>query len=345
MSDNPYAYPGIDWPRIGQYLWITAIVLATVTIITGVLDFFAARSLAAQRPKRLRSAPVKRWREETRIWCARIAHRSASPIGRCLELVNILLSACMISLYLVSTYQTEPPSFQWSAFTFFCNSFFVVDWLLRAFVHQPGRRAAFALSPFSLSDIASIVGSMISATRTVDTFMTLAFVRGYCLHASWLNVAKWRARSHGCTKAQFIGVQVLVAVLTFSLFMSATIATIERASTVNDWGAAEVSETWHSINAIYFTFVTAATVGYGDIAPDSALGRLCVCLFIVCGAILFSVLGSALLEVAQESRAGEGTAKNATSSLLVLLTGSPDRRQICDVLDELFHPGDVFELY
>lgn len=38
-------------------------------------------------------------------------------------------------------------------------------------------------------------------------------------------------------------------------------------------------------------------------------------------------------------QAGLGVVRNPTGRLLVLLTGSPDRRQLCDVLDELFHPA------
>ena len=54
---------------------------------------------------------------------------------------------------------------------------------------------------------------------------------------------------------------------------------------------------------------------------------------------MFSQMAAALIEVYREPHAGLGAVRNPTGQMLVLLTGSPDRRQLLDVLDELYHPA------
>jgi hypothetical protein len=90
-SSNPFEYPGVDWPRIGFYLWITLVVIGSTALVVGVFDFFSARQLASLRPRQLRSAPVKRWREARRFWLARVTHPTTSVSGQAIEFVNMTL--------------------------------------------------------------------------------------------------------------------------------------------------------------------------------------------------------------------------------------------------------------
>lgn len=183
-----------------------------------------------------------------------------------------------------------------------------------------------------------------SATGAVDTFMTLEFLRIFCVLWAIQRLLRHRATQLRCSRVQYVGVLVMLLIASFVVTMACAIETIERAGDLSGWEFL-VDNDWQSVNALYFSIVTVATVGFGDIAPRTALGRLCICVFIIMGAIAFSRMAAALIEVYQEPHAGLGAVHNAAGRLLVLLTGSPDRKQLCDVLEELYHPAHPNSAY
>jgi hypothetical protein len=61
-----------------------------------------------------------------------------------------------------------------------------------------------------------------------------------------------------------------------------------------------VVEGWRLIDAAYFSVVTLATVGYGDFAPATDLGKLFTIFLIISGFGLFVAMASAVGEVIVE---------------------------------------------
>ena len=65
-------------------------------------------------------------------------------------------------------------------------------------------------------------------------------------------------------------------------------------------------EEWTWIQAFYFSVVTLATVGYGDLTPTSDISRLFTAFFILMGVGIvvaaLSVIGTALLERRERRR-------------------------------------------
>ena len=57
-----------------------------------------------------------------------------------------------------------------------------------------------------------------------------------------------------------------------------------------------ILEGWSYLDAFYFTVVSMATVGYGDLAPKTSGGRLFTIAFLVVGIGVFVLLVSALAE-------------------------------------------------
>ena len=55
-----------------------------------------------------------------------------------------------------------------------------------------------------------------------------------------------------------------------------------------------VVEQWAWIDALYFAVVTIATVGYGDLVPQTALGKLFTIAYILMGIGLFVAFAAAL---------------------------------------------------
>lgn len=71
------------------------------------------------------------------------------------------------------------------------------------------------------------------------------------------------------------------------LFITFTLVAV--ASVVYVW-----IEGWTYLDAVYFSVMTLATVGYGDIAPRTALGKLFTIFFALVGIGLFVVLCSSV---------------------------------------------------
>lgn len=51
--------------------------------------------------------------------------------------------------------------------------------------------------------------------------------------------------------------------------------------------------TW--LDSFYFTFITLATVGYGDFAPKTAVGKLFTMFYVLLGISIFIVLAKVIL--------------------------------------------------
>lgn len=72
---------------------------------------------------------------------------------------------------------------------------------------------------------------------------------------------------------------------TVKTILSMTIAIIVLAALVYMW-----IEGWGFIDALYFTVMTISTVGYGDITPETQLGKLFTIVYVICGMGIFVAL-------------------------------------------------------
>lgn len=55
-------------------------------------------------------------------------------------------------------------------------------------------------------------------------------------------------------------------------------------------------EGWSLIDALYFSVVTISTVGYGDLAPVTVLGKVFTIVYIICGIGLFVAAATSIAQ-------------------------------------------------
>lgn len=100
---------------------------------------------------------------------------------------------------------------------------------------------------------------------------------------------------------------------------------------------AKCDETFSIFTAMYFSVVTLATVGYGDLSPHFFPSRAFVTIAIIAGVGLFARWLSDLIEVVKANRIGNGSYDADVRGRHVVIAGSPSLPQIVSLLSELFH--------
>ena len=61
-------------------------------------------------------------------------------------------------------------------------------------------------------------------------------------------------------------------------------------------------EKWSWVDSLYFTVITLATVGYGDLTPTTPVGKLVAVIFVIAGVGIFLAFLNKLMERRVEQR-------------------------------------------
>ncbi|KAF4678317.1 Calcium-activated potassium channel subunit alpha-1 [Perkinsus chesapeaki] len=97
-------------------------------------------------------------------------------------------------------------------------------------------------------------------------------------------------------------------------------------------------KSWTLTSSFYFIMVTISTVGYGDLSPNTALGRVVAIWTILGGIAAFSYAVNKLLEVYGLTRSGRGRYSLKRRYRHIVVAGTPSTEMLKDFLSEIYHP-------
>lgn len=130
---------------------------------------------------------------------------------------------------------------------------------------------------------------------------------------------------------------VTVNVLVLVFFAAMMMMSLENLGEPS-WLAAMNEEKWNTVSAIYYVFVTISTVGYGDLAPITGLGRLFAVVTIFGGISTVVLAMYKILQVLNVHSSGGGHFTPGMTSRHLVVIGNATTAMALDFVAEVFHP-------
>ncbi len=224
--------------------------------------------------------PLPEWRQ--RIY--RTIFESDTPHGKAFDLalaIVILLSVVIVAVESVSAVEAML-GFYLRILEWVLTLFFTVEYVLRLLSFR--RPWKYALSFFGLVDLLSILPTYIAIFYTgagsLLVIRTLRLVRMFRV----LKLANFMIEAQtliNALKASRSKITVFVTVVMIMVVISGTLMYLIESQA--DSGFTSIPR------AMYWAIVTMTTVGYGDIAPRTALGQFLAAMLMVSGYAIIAV--------------------------------------------------------
>merc|ERR1719502_322097 len=268
----------------------------------------------------------------------------ASRIGVLLEISLLIASIASCVLYI---WQTYLPSYESNLSIAFeqtegiISSVFIINWFLRLFVAD--HTLEYFFSFFSILEILTCLTVIMSfniepqnienwenISNGFTIYYLLRFLRTLRL-LRILHVRKAGERIKEVITRHIVKMTIYIAAMV--LFDAGVMQFLERNTDLNNTSMLGFHD-W-----IYFVIVSVSTVGYGDISPDSPLGRL-GSVIIICFALLFlPTQTNTLLELMAQTTiyARASYKQKGGHSEHVLICGDLESTNLQEFFDELFH--------
>jgi hypothetical protein len=237
----------------------------------------------------------------------RSIHRATDPMGLNLDMTAAAIFLCETVVLLLHAVHTN-----------------VYNGILYAAIDLP-RDAAIIMSTFAMPY------HRVDNVPTWFSFGFFAAMRAFSCVQRLLSISHLGPTS---VKSQVISV---VVKMVCSIYIMACI--MFALETLGDhWIFAEYNQKkWNLISAFYFIFVTISTVGYGDLSPETGLGRIVVLIAIFGGIAQFSVAIQQIVDAVKLNKAGHGSFTPAPRVEPIVICGNPSGTMLMTFLKELFH--------
>mmetsp|Transcript_23468 Transcript_23468/g.35151 ORF Transcript_23468/g.35151 Transcript_23468/m.35151 type:complete len:285 (+) Transcript_23468:221-1075(+) len=198
------------------------------------------------------------------------------------------------------------------------GSIFLIEYLVRIWVAKS--RLEYIFSRYGIVDLLSCIpvffeistSNNLQVLRAVQVFRVLRILR----FARFLDDGEFFFGTISKFHLQELRVvfTVLASIFCASGFFAAVEGPTSKYETVESFG-----------EALYFIIITFSTVGYGDITPQSDLGRYSICVFIIINMIFVPLQVSELLQISSENKASsQGLVRNAECKQCGLLRHDRD---------------------
>ena len=234
--------------------------------------------------------PSTRWRSKLQ----EIILEADTPAGKAFDialLAAIVASVLVVVLESVPSVRAEHGRALWAAEWSF-TILFTVEYVLRLVsVRQPGR---YARSFFGIVDLLAVLPTYLSVlmpgTQAFLVVRALRLLRVFRI----LKLGEYLGEARMLTLALKASVRKILVFLAVVLVMVLIIGSLMYMVETPESGFTSIPQ------SIYWAIVTLTTVGYGDIAPQTVLGRILASLVMILGYGLIAVpTGIVTVELSQ----------------------------------------------
>ena len=242
--------------------------------------------------------------------------------------IQFAFSIVTIILWIYKTYEWQVyPAVYWIEFVM-CSVYgmvYVIDQL--RFQFDPGH--IFALN--SLVDTFTVVPLLLQGGLSCGyicpkpCWITFSYLRSLRVLTTWVDIESSGALNNfeEFTRALITSLVKFIVIVTV---FSGTMFTIETLGEID--GFIDLTLTTEMGNTsffalCYYTVVTISTVGYGDFAPATVLGRLFVIIVILGGVCFFSMETGKIVQIIRRSAEGKGrfTPRDNTKGHVLVIGG------------------------
>ena len=191
------------------------------------------------------------------------------------------------------------------------------------------------LSPYTVVDLLTLPHPIISLVIGCDWLglRSLRFISFNSIHSTLVQLRI----VHSSVAAELV--QLLIGFVTIWLAAAGLIHLFEASG--DPWHNFPNAIPYSYLDYVYFAMTTMTTVGYGDISPDTAIGRFFVTFFMLGGIALLGLAIGPLTDLLAADRKYHAWYSSNPNQKHIVVCGSLGGRRMTRLLQDLLHPDRV----